>query len=387
MRGSKRAGMTSRRPARAPRCCPASSVSIRSTGTSRRAISSSSYNASVASSAASVILSARSARASGLRRQSAIELALSHQASSLWSSQQLVAAEEHQVGAAATASRTRGSPESPQGDRSSSSPLPTSCRQGSPRSRARAASALGFGRRHEARLREVAAVHDEDGAGVGADRRLVVGEMRAIGGAHLAEARAAPRENVGDAEGTADLDQLAPADDDLLPGGHGVERQHQGPGRVVHHQRVGGAGEPRELRAAVIGATAARAAVQVELEGAVAGRDGLDRADRGGRERRAAEVGVQHDAGGVDDARERWVRCGLQQARRSRRPSRRVGPHGASATARSPRAPQPTTAFRGATSISSSTADRAAGYRPTAAARRLSSLISSGGAAFFGAGA
>ena len=55
--------------------------------------------------------------------------------------------------------------------------------------------------------------------------------------------------------------------------GHGVERQHQRRRGIVHHQRVGGAGEPRELRAAVVGPAAPRAAVQVELERAVAGGD------------------------------------------------------------------------------------------------------------------
>ena len=204
---------------RAPRCSSRDSVSIRSTGTSRRAISSSSYSASVASSAASVILSARSARARGLLPAGGDQLALPDEAARLRPSQQLVAAEEHQVGARRDGiAHPRLARESPR--RRGRAAVRSRHRAGrAVRVRAPGvASARWIRRRHEARLREVAAVHDEDGAGVGADRGFVVGGMRAIGGADLAEARAAPREDVGNAERSADLDQLAPADDDFLPG-------------------------------------------------------------------------------------------------------------------------------------------------------------------------
>ncbi len=62
---------------------------------------------------------------------------------------------------------------------------------------------------------EVRLVHAEQERGVGADRPLVVGGARAVRRPDLDEPRTGPREDVGDAEAVADLEQLAARDDDL----------------------------------------------------------------------------------------------------------------------------------------------------------------------------
>ena len=55
----------------------------------------------------------------------------------------------------------------------------------------------------------------------------IVVEVGAIGGADLAEPGAAPDQDVRNAEGAADLDQLAPRDQDLASGRERVQRQQQ----------------------------------------------------------------------------------------------------------------------------------------------------------------
>jgi hypothetical protein len=81
-------------------------------------------------------------------------------------------------------------------------------------------------------------VHLEQRAPCLAERALVVGEVRAVGGADLDQRAPAAREDLRDAERVADLDQLAARDDDLAPGGERREREHQRRGVVVGHQRA-----------------------------------------------------------------------------------------------------------------------------------------------------
>ncbi len=75
----------------------------------------------------------------------------------------------------------------------------------------------------------------EDHRRVGRDRLLVVGHGRAVGGADLGEPRAGGGEQVGETEPVADLDQLAPADDDLPARGQRGGGQDEGGGVVVDH--------------------------------------------------------------------------------------------------------------------------------------------------------
>ena len=99
-----------------------------------------------------------------------------------------------------------------------------------------------------------------DRRGVRADRRGVVLEMRAVGGADLDQAAAGAGHDVGNAEGAANLDQLAARDDHLAPVRQRIQHQKHGGGVVVDGGRGLGAGEPQQPGGDVIVTLAARAA-------------------------------------------------------------------------------------------------------------------------------
>ena len=192
---------------------------------------------------------------------------------------------------------------------SPSAPEPRSSTSGRPCARATATTSSRARQLGEADDAEVRLVHAEQERGVGADRPLVVGGARAVRRPDLDEARAGAREDVGDAEAVADLEQLAARDDDLAPLGERREREQHGGGVVVDDERRLGAREPAHERVDVRLARPARAGVEVELEVRVAARGGDDVRERLRRERRASQVGVHEDAGRVQHA---------AQARRAR---------------------------------------------------------------------
>ena len=134
--------------------------------------------------------------------------------------------------------------------------------------------------------------------------------MGAVGGADLAQDGAGAGHDVGDAEGTADLDQLAAGDRDLLAQGQRIQHQQHGGGVVVDHGSGLGAGEVAEQGGDMVVALAAAAGGEVEFQRG----GGAER--RGGglggfwRQRGAAEIGVQHRAGEV----EHWPLAGRELA-------------------------------------------------------------------------
>ena len=145
----------------------------------------------------------------------------------------------------------------------------------------------------------------EEHAGGGGDGPAVVVDAGLVGGADFDEAGAALLDDVWNAEAAADLDQLAAGDDDFAAGGEGAKGQEHGGGAVVDGEGGFGAGEAAEQGLDGLGAAAATASGEVELEGAGAG--GFDDSGDGfRRERGAAEVGVQHNPGGVNDPAEAW---------------------------------------------------------------------------------
>ena len=121
----------------------------------------------------------------------------------------------------------------------------------------------------------------------------------------LAQDRARLRHHVGHAEAAADLDQLAARHDDLASRRQRRQHEHRRRRVVVDDDRRFGAGQAAEQRLGVDVAPAARAAAQVVLERRVAARDLGDAIDGRRRERRAAEIGVDDDAGRVDDRLQR----------------------------------------------------------------------------------
>ena len=136
----------------------------------------------------------------------------------------------------------------------------------------------------------------------------VVGDARPVRRADLAQQRARLAHHVGNAEAAADFDQLAPGDDDLAARRQAREDQHDRGGVVVDDQRGFGAGDRRDQRFGVNGPRAARALVEVVFEIAVAARERGDPLDGRLGERRAPQVGVDDDAGRVDDGPERSAR-------------------------------------------------------------------------------
>jgi hypothetical protein len=146
---------------------------------------------------------------------------------------------------------------------------------------------------------EVRLVDAQEQRGVGADRGFVVRGARPVRRAHLDEARARPREHVGDPESVPDLDQL-PAGDDHLPPlrERGEREQHRG-GVVVDDERRLGAGEPAQDPGAVLLARAARPARQVVLQVRVAAARLAHSLERRVCQGRPSQVRVHDDAGRV----------------------------------------------------------------------------------------
>jgi hypothetical protein len=147
----------------------------------------------------------------------------------------------------------------------------------------------------------VAAMHLHQHRGARADRVLVVGGVGAVGGADLDQFGAGALHDVRDAEGAADLDQLAARHHHLAAVGQRVQHQQHG-GRVVVDHRGGlGPGQFTQQVVDQVVAVASAAAVQVEFQ---VGRRGQRAQHRGHRlvgQQRAAQVGVQHGAGQVVD--------------------------------------------------------------------------------------
>ena len=101
----------------------------------------------------------------------------------------------------------------------------------------------------------------------------IVIKVGAIGRADFHQACAALAQHVGDAEATADLDELAARDDDLAALGQRRQRQEHGSGIVIHDQ--GGFGS-RQAAEQVLGMQITRPplpGLQVIFEVAIAGSD------------------------------------------------------------------------------------------------------------------
>ena len=150
--------------------------------------------------------------------------------------------------------------------------------------------------------RVIAGVDLQDQRRLGTDRGGEIAQMGAVGGTDLAQPRAGALHDVGQAERAADLDQLAARDDRLAPGRQRVQCQHQRAGIVVDRERRLGAGQAHEPGGDMVVALAAPAAVEIVFQR----RRRLHRLGRRSnrllRQRRAAEIGMQHGAGQVEDA-------------------------------------------------------------------------------------
>ncbi len=146
---------------------------------------------------------------------------------------------------------------------------------------------------------EVGRVHLQDAPGVRADGVGIVAQRRAVGGADLAQPRAGGDEEVGQPETVTDLDQLAAADDDLAAGREHAHGEQECRRAVVHDRdvvRVRDCLSERFERAATAPGPGSGCQVELDVDRAGAAHN---RVDGRRRQRSAAEVGVQHDAGRV----------------------------------------------------------------------------------------
>jgi hypothetical protein len=98
------------------------------------------------------------------------------------------------------------------------------------------------------------------------DRVLIIDKVSSVGGTHLLQHRAALSHDVGDAERSADFDQLATRDDDSSTLGQRIEGEHQRAGRIVDRQSILGSGQLREQGAAMIRPLASSARCEVVLQ-------------------------------------------------------------------------------------------------------------------------
>ena len=150
-------------------------------------------------------------------------------------------------------------------------------------------------------------MHAQDDRRAIGDRGGVVGDAGPVGGADLAQDRAGLGHDVRDTKTAADLHQLTARDDDFTAGGQRRQREERRRGVVVHDHRGLGAGQAAEESLGVRVPPSPGSCGEVVFEVGVAGCE-LGDARRGHPgERRPAEVGVNDDAGGVDDGDER--RC------------------------------------------------------------------------------
>lgn len=148
-------------------------------------------------------------------------------------------------------------------------------------------------------------MHLHHEAGARADRLVEVAQMGAVRGADLAQAAAGPRHHVGHAERAADLHQFSARDDHLLAHGERVQHEEDGRRIVVDDDRRLRTGQPADQRLHMIVALAPLAALQIEFEVRGTRHHRGHRPRRFRRERRAAEIGVQHGSRQVEDRPER----------------------------------------------------------------------------------
>ena len=195
--------------------------------------------------------------------------------------------------------------------------MPPAAPPGPPRRARSAARWPGPPQRHgrgEAGHPEVAGVDLEDAARPRTQSGLVVAQVGAVGGAHLAQTRPRGLHEVREPESGSDLHELTPADDHLSGAGQGRGGEHQRGGAVRDDQSVLRCGACLQQR--LPGPRAARGAlpggqVQFHVHVVGGGEQGLL---RGVGQWGPPEVGVHNHARGVEH-RAQGARAARAQAR------------------------------------------------------------------------
>ncbi len=129
----------------------------------------------------------------------------------------------------------------------------------------------------------------------------VVFVVRAVGGAYLDQGGASAGHHIGDAEGAANLHQLAARDDDFFVQCHGGQHQQHGGGVVVDDGGSLGTCQAADQVFDQVIAVAPAAIGQVVFQVAGCGQGLYHRVNRLLRQQGAAQVGVQHGTRQVVD--------------------------------------------------------------------------------------
>ena len=175
---------------------------------------------------------------------------------------------------------------------------------------------LGFGHRgSETRDHVIAGVHFHDQRAARCDGSAEIGGMGAIGSADFDQACTGARHDIGDAESTADLDQLTARHYDFFLSREGVQSQEHCGGIVVDHRRRFGAGQATDPLFNVHVTIAASATGQVVFQIARTRCNSGHRRNGFRRQGRATEIGMQHRAGQIEHAFERGREQGRELTR------------------------------------------------------------------------
>ena len=263
------------------------------------------YSPSVAASAASVTLSGRTARASGSFRMRAMRSARPTMSPACGPPTSLSPLNVTTSAPAASRSAGRrlvGQPERRGVEQRTAAQVvddDRAVRVGEPGELGR------VGRLDEPRLREVRGVDAEhDGRPAVGERRLEVRRRASGSWCPTSISRAPVRRTISGIRTPPPISTSSPARDrDPATAGQ-PDRQRQGRRVVDGDQRVLGTGQRDEVGLGGTEAGPAAAGLTIELEQRVAGGGARRGLDRGRRPRRATEVGVQDDAGRVDDRRQ-----------------------------------------------------------------------------------
>ncbi len=303
---------------------------MRSTGIVRTASSGSRYSASVASSPASVILSARTARAIGCSRQRATAPRRPTMQPACGPPSSLSPLKSTRSAPASRASATRGSPAQAPGGEIGQKAAPDvhqvrDC--GVPAERGDVGRA---GRGDEPALLEVGAMHGEDGGDV---RRRVRGDSPRGGCGWWCRPRGAGRRSAARMSGIRKDPPISISSPREIrtsrPAARALSASSSAPAALLTASASSAPVTARSGSRQWSLRLPAGAGVEIELQVAVPRGDLRHRGHGRRRERCTAEVGVQHDAGGVEHRAEaRSGAVGEALPNVGRPALRRAGPRG-----------------------------------------------------------
>src|SRR5215510_13649782 len=152
---------------------------------------------------------------------------------------------------------------------------------------------------------KIARVYTEQEAGMLIDCSLVIFDPGAVCRTHFAQMGAATRHDFGNSKGIPDLDLFSPGNDNFSAFTQCVQHKKDCSGIVVHHDRRFAPEQLDECSADVDITLSALALFQIEFKIRIARRHFPQMFNGTLGQRRTAKIGVQNNAGRVDDTSKR----------------------------------------------------------------------------------